>query len=235
MLSRRATAPTLLTKYRRERPRQLYEAPHPLVRTLRHHLAHLQLGDGVDVREDVSGNHQGEDMDGDQDRGADGEHHEQPFRDAGRFVYLQLHHGDHGEARQELARGGGRLQLRPGHVEAAPRQTLGAVRRYPPPVLVRRALAARLRRRLRLLVLVGRRRGHAGAAREGRRPLAGYRARVEVAHGERQPGQGAVGTVVDLGAVTGRLRGEVEALWAGHHRLQVVLQSRFLNVFRLHR
>lgn len=76
-----------------ERPGQLDETAHALVRRLLYQLGALQLADGVHVGQQVRADHQREYVHGHQHGGAHGEHDEQPFRHHCRLVDLQLHHG----------------------------------------------------------------------------------------------------------------------------------------------
>lgn len=90
-----------LTKHGAERPSELYEAPHPFMRRvpqgIRGPSRRLHLADRVNVRQQISRDHQREYVNGYKDRGADREHHEEPLRDVCGFIYLQLHHRYHGE------------------------------------------------------------------------------------------------------------------------------------------
>lgn len=75
-----------------EGPGELDEATHPLVRWLGHQTGHLQFTDRLDVRQEIRAYHQGEDVNGDQDCCADGEHDEEPLGHSCWLVYLELHH-----------------------------------------------------------------------------------------------------------------------------------------------
>lgn len=74
-----------------ERPRELDKAPHSLVRTFRDQFADFELGNRLDVRQNVRGNHQGENMDRNQHCRADRKHDEEPLGDICWRVDLQLH------------------------------------------------------------------------------------------------------------------------------------------------
>lgn len=79
---------------RGEGPGELDEAAHALVRRLGHQPGHLELGDGLDVGQQVGADHEGEYVDRDEDGRADGEHDEEPLRHRRWLVDLELHHGD---------------------------------------------------------------------------------------------------------------------------------------------
>jgi hypothetical protein len=77
---------------RGEGPGELDEATHALVRGFGHQAGHLQFTDGLDVRQQVRADHQGEYVHRDEDRRAHGEHYEQPLWYRCWLVYLQLDH-----------------------------------------------------------------------------------------------------------------------------------------------
>lgn len=76
-----------------ERPGQLHEAAHALVRRLLDQLGALQLANGVHVRQKVRADHQREYVHSNQHGGAHRKHNKQPFRHHRRLVDLQLDHG----------------------------------------------------------------------------------------------------------------------------------------------
>jgi hypothetical protein len=82
------------SQYGAECPGELYEPAHAFVRWLWDQFCGLEFGDGFDVGKEVGGDHKGEDVDSNQDGGADGKHYEEPLGDVGWLVDLKFHHGD---------------------------------------------------------------------------------------------------------------------------------------------
>lgn len=76
-----------------EGPRQLDVAVHSLVGGLLHRVEVVDVADSLDVGQDAGADHQGEQVDGHQHRGAGAEGDQQSRRVGVRVVQLHLHHG----------------------------------------------------------------------------------------------------------------------------------------------
>lgn len=82
---------------RGEGPGQLYVAVHALVGGLIDGVEVVNVADGLQVREDAGADHEGEQMHGDQNRGAGAEGDQQSGRIRVSGLQLYLHHGNLGE------------------------------------------------------------------------------------------------------------------------------------------
>lgn len=86
---------------RGEGPGQLYVAVHALVGRLVDGVEVVHVADGLQVGEDAGADHEGEEVNRDQDGGAGTEGYEQPWRILVIPLQLRLHHGHHGESGQK--------------------------------------------------------------------------------------------------------------------------------------
>lgn len=112
---------------RRKGPRRLDVPVEALVRGLVDEGDAVQIAHGFDVRQDARADHEGEHVDGDEERRADGERNQHGRRDVRLLVQLDLHHGDHGKSGQQRRRLAGRLQLGPTQLQLPPGQVVGRV------------------------------------------------------------------------------------------------------------
>lgn len=83
---------------RGESPGQLYVAVHALMGRLVDRVEVVDVADGLEVRQDAGADHEGEEVHGNEDRGAGTEGDQQPWRIREIPLQLHLHHGNHCES-----------------------------------------------------------------------------------------------------------------------------------------
>lgn len=103
-----------------EGPGQLYVAVHALMRRLVDRVEVVHVADSLEVGQDAGTDHESEEVHRNQDRGASAEGYQEPRRIFIISLQLHLHHGNHGEARQQSRGAAGGFQLGSAQVEFSP-------------------------------------------------------------------------------------------------------------------